>query len=99
MKKRRSIYLLLPLLLFLLFFSSGNAYSISTISLSHIELTTGNTGENRLDSNLDASDEDQMDQSYMSILCGQYIGQLSYICILPQFDELVFSVWQPPKVF
>lgn len=58
-----------------------------------------NDSENSLRSDMDLSDEDQMDQLYISGLTDQPKGQQSHPCILPRFDDLFLSVWQPPKTF
>jgi hypothetical protein len=98
MKERRIIYLFIPILLILVFFSRIEVHSVSAIHFSHQELSSGSNSENSLYSDVDPSDEDQMDQSYRCGLTEQLKDQLSYISILPYFEDLFLSVWQPPKV-
>jgi hypothetical protein len=82
-----------------IFFSHIEVFSISDKHFTSQELSSASNDENSLCSESDTADEDQMDQSCMFSLTDQPKDQLFYISILPHFDDLFLSIWQPPKVF
>jgi len=99
MKKRRNIFLNIILLVIVFFCSGIDAHSNLETQRSYLELSPGsNNIENRLCSDIDSSDEDQMDQSYIFGLTEQPKCQKYYLCILPLFNNLFLPVWQPPKI-
>jgi hypothetical protein len=100
MKKRRNIFFYILFLLSVFSYSDIEAYYNSDTHKSCPELSLlNNDGENSLRSDMDPSDEDQMDQSYISGLTEQPKGQQSLPGILQRFDDLFLSFWQPPKEF
>jgi hypothetical protein len=98
MKKRRTIYLFIPILLIVVFFSRVEVHSVSDIHFSRLELSSGSNSENSLYSDVDPADEDQMVQLFINGLTEQPKDQLFYVNFQPHIDDLFRSVWQPPKI-
>jgi hypothetical protein len=100
MKKRRNIFFYILLLLSVFSYSGIDVNNNSDTPTSCQQLSLiNNDNENSLRSDMDTSEEDQMDHSYISGLTEQLKGQQSHPCILPRFADLFLSVWQPPKAF
>jgi hypothetical protein len=84
-----------------IFFCSGiNVHSNSETHRYYLEHSScSNNFENNISHYIDISEEDQMDQSQMLLLPEQPECQKSGLCAFPLLNNLLVSVWQPPKVF
>ena len=100
MKKRRTIFLNIILFLFVVLYSGIAAHSILDTQTAYMELSPVNdNNENRLCSNTDSPDNDQIDQVSLSDLSELPECQKNGLSSMPVLNILFFSVWQPPKVF
>jgi hypothetical protein len=100
MKKRRNIFLKIFLLTVLFCFQGINAHSNLDALRYDIEISHNtDNSESKLNSYNESSIEDQIDQSPISDLSEQAECQIYCFKTLPLLNILIFSVWQPPKVF
>jgi hypothetical protein len=100
MKKRRNIFLKIFLLIVLFFFPGIDVHSDLVTHRYYIEISQDTDNmESRLTTDNDSSEEDQIDQSYLSDLSEQPECQKYGLSKLPLLNILSVSVWQPPKVF
>jgi len=100
MKKGRNIVVYIIFLLVVLFCSPITANSNAEAQPSFPELSeTGNNIEDSIFQDTDSSDEDQLDQTFKTGIREQHECQITYLFILPLFDNMFSPVWQPPKIF
>jgi hypothetical protein len=84
----------------IVFFCYGfEIHSIMYIQSSGLELSShSNNDENKLYSDTDSSEEELMELAYLTGLQKQPEFRKSDLLILTLFDNLLLSIWQPPKV-
>jgi hypothetical protein len=99
MKKERNIFLALKYILIAVFCSAIYLHSYSEPCNSHIDLSSPSDSiENRMISDIDSSDVDQITESEFSWLTEQHESQMYEIFLMPQNNNNSDPVWQPPKV-
>jgi hypothetical protein len=100
MKKGRNLFVYTILLLSVFFCSQITAHSTAETQLSYQELSEVSKNiEGSVCPDTEPSDEDQIDQSFKKYISRQPESQITYLFIVPLFDNLFPSVWQPPKIF
>ena len=100
MKKGRNLFLNIILLIIVFICSGIDTHSSIGTQRHYFEFSTGTDNiNNKFVQDIDASDEDQMDQSHIFELTDQPEYQKSGVRTLPLPDDTFASVWQPPKVF
>ena len=100
MKKRRNIILKIFLLIVLFLFQGIKAHSNVDSQRYNIEIYYNIENiESKVTPDNDLSDEDQIDQFSISYLSEQSVCQNYGLSTLPILNILLFSVWQPPKVY
>jgi len=100
MKKRRNIFLKILLLIVLFFYQGINAHSNIDTQRYYIEISYDTDNNvSRLTPDNDSSDDDQIDQSYISELSEPPECRNYALRTLPLLNILFVSIWQPPKVF